>query len=347
MTEQQTSNIELDQAPPGVEEVPSEKDEAALHIKESRPVSASIYPGTGKPLPEPLGGLLLGLSKSLQMPVWVVLQDHEEPFAHIDDALIEGFHDAKDQLPKGEPIALVVNSPGGYGHVAYQVARMLARRCGRFTAVIPREAMSAATLLALGGYPMMMAEDAKLGPLDAQVWDHDKESFTSALNEVLAFEQLSAYALETIRGVLYHLWETTGSTVEKVIPHALHFTAEMMQPLMSQIEVVRYTERARILRTGEEYARRLLQKNYPNLNEPHKPPSPESAQRIAARLVESYPEHGFPIDIEEAREIGLNVKQATDEENRILDGLWSSVKNVCAIGEIREVNDSGSQPPSK
>lgn len=346
MADQQVTEKVPDQGP-RIEESPSEREEASLYVKETRPVTASIYPGKEKSLPEPLGSGLLELSKSLKMPVWVVLQDHDEPFAHIDDALIESFQTAKSELPKDEPIALVVNSPGGFGHAAYQVARMLVRKCGRFTAVVPREAMSAATLLVLGGYPIMMAEDAKMGPLDAQVWDHDKEGYRSALNEVLAFEQLSAYALETIRAVLYHLWDTTPSTVDKVIPHALHFTAEMMQPLLSQIEVVRYTERARILRTGEEYARRLLNKNYPNTNDNYSPPSPKSAQRIAARLVESYPEHGFPIDIEEARQIGLNVMQATDEQNRILDGLWASVKGVCAIGQIREVNDSGSPSPSQ
>jgi|GEM_PF-4564123 len=68
-----------------------------------------------------------------------------------------------------------------------------------------------------------------------------------------------------------------------VLPYALRFVTTLTKPLLSKLDVVRYTQTSRAMKVGKGYARRLLR---PALE-------PENADQVARKLVENYPEHGF------------------------------------------------------
>jgi hypothetical protein len=302
---------------------------------------ATIHPGPAEPLPAALGEALHRLQESIGLPVWVIAQDHAHPdqrFAHLDADVFNALHRARAELPADRPVALVIDSPGGSAPVAYRVARLLQRRCG-YVAVVPRAAMSAATLLVLGADRLFMGRDAVLGPLDAQVWDPESETYASVLNEVQALERLRAYSLESIDAAMLLLLTQTGKKIESLLPHVLKFVADTVRPLLEKIDVVHYNERARILKEAEEYAVRLLRRRFP-------PPSPHEgsdvARQVASRLVEKYPEHGFPIDIDEVRDhLGLSVEELSEEQNALLDELWYLLEGNTVIGRIEEVTVRG------
>jgi hypothetical protein len=296
--------------------------------KDQKQYEASLYPGPGQPIPEDLAKSVLALEKSLATQVWLLIQqDHQGPLSHIDRRLTTTFWRAKDTLPVGEPIALLVDSPGGDARAAYQLARFINRRCGGFTAVVPGSAMSAATLLVLGADSILMGSDAWLGPLDAQRFDPETEALGSVLDEVQALERLHAYALEAVDETMLLLAGRTGKRIETLLPHVLRFVADWSRPLLEKVDVVRYNEQARILKVAEEYAIRLLRPKYP----------PDKAERIARHLAEKYPEHRFPIDIQEAGELGLDIDQPTEEQTELLDGLWHQIDGRSIVGRVREV----------
>jgi hypothetical protein len=300
--------------------------------KAQKRYETSIYPGPGRPIPEDLAKSVLALEKSLAKQVWLLVQqDHQGALAHIDRRLTNAFWKAKDALPAGEPIALLVDSPGGDARAAYQLARFFRRRCGGFTAVVPGSAMSGATLLVLGADSILMGSDAWLGPLDAQRFDPDTETFGSVLDEVQALERLHAYALEAVDETMLLLAGRTGKRIESLLPHVLRFVADWSRPLLEKVDVVHYNEQARILKVSEEYAVRLLR--------PKHPPGPhgDEAERIARHLAEKYPEHRFPIDVQEVRELGLDVDEPTEEQAELLDGLWHQIDGRNIIGRVREV----------
>lgn len=288
---------------------------------------ASIFPGTQAQLHEPLASALGKLQAQLGLPVWMLLQDGSGPDAllTIDDPIVKLAKHDLESLPDG-PLALVVNSPGGDARSAYLLARILRRRCHDYVAVVPDAAMSAATLLTLGASKIIMGVDSYIGPLDAQIFDHDTESYGSVLNEVQSLERLRAYSLESIDDTMYLLAQRTGKRIDTLLPAVLAFVAESTRPLLEKIDVVHYTERARVLKVGEEYARRLLVENYPAPN----------ASRIAAALVNNYPEHGFPIGREDAAgELKLNVEESTPEMDKLMEDLWQAVQGVVAVGAFR------------
>lgn len=320
------------------EEVGAESDssENGDRVTAATAYYASIYPGQGTPLKQDLGTNLAKLSASLGMPVWLLLQDvPESPISQLDEFLIHMVRHHKKDLPAEGPIALVINSPGGAAKSAYELARIVRRRCGSFTAVIPDAAMSAATLLAIGADSILMGQDSALGPLDAQVFDVGAETYSSVLNEVQALERLRAYALESVDEAMVLLASRTGKRIDTLLPPVLTFVADSMRPLLDKIDVVHYNERARILKVAEEYAVRLLRPKHP------KPArddlrTPDMARVIASKLVENYPEHGFYIDREEAKAIGLTIADLDEERSELLEELWGNVQGVAAVGLFKE-----------
>jgi len=283
-----------------------------------------------------LGSALYRLSKTLESPLWVIIQNHEGPFGHLENNLFEAFHAAKRELVGGQSIALLVESPGGDARAAYQLARMLQRRCGSYTAVVAKQAMSAATLLVLGSSRRIIADEATIGPLDVQIYDPDSETSQSALDEVQALDRLRDYAMDSLDHLMINLLLRTGKKIDTMLPHALRASVDMMRPLLEKIDVVHYNERSRLLKVGEEYARRLLAPEYPD--RPQRDPDDVTAGTIAAKLVSNYPEHPFPIDRQEAATVlGLRVEAPSEEQAPILEELWTLVEATSVVGRITEV----------
>jgi len=267
------------------------------------------------------------------VPVWLFVQgDHSSRFGHIDDSIRRLFMNARNELRSCSKIALVIDSSGGLAQPSYQIATMLRRHSTGFFAIIPRYAKSAATLLSLGAEKIFMGSDAELGPLDVQLLDPDREEWGSALDEIQALERLNVAALEQLDQVMQHLLIRTGKKVDSLLPQVTHFTAEMMRPLLEKIDTVHYNQQARMLKVAEDYAVRLLAPYYPE----------ERATEIARRLVNSYSEHGFVIDRDEASEI-LDLGEATDEQAKAIDELEDILtrRPLTALGRVVTHKNSG------
>ena len=71
-------------------------------------------------------------------------------------------------------IHLLINSPGGVGEVAIRLVRSAQSRCRELTIIVPDQAKSAATLLAVGAHYIIMAPASDLGPVDPQLV-HERE----------------------------------------------------------------------------------------------------------------------------------------------------------------------------
>lgn len=244
----------------------------------------------------------------------------------INDFIHDIMFDRRWALPKDEPIALLIDSPGGDARSAYRIARLLKTHCSGYTAVVPRYAKSAATLLSLGADQILLGQYGELGPLDAQLMDADREEYASALDEVQAFERLNAFALQSVLQTMEALLQVSGKRIDVLLPYVLHFVADMMRPLVEDIDAVRTTQRSRALRVGEEYAVRLLADRY----------SQTEAESIVNSLVQAYPEHGFVIDRSEAEEIGLRLPSLSQSVSQLLDLMVPHLRNLTAIGCVVE-----------
>lgn len=309
---------------------------------------ASVYQSEDQ-LPDELVAAVQELEAALDMPVFFLIQDSEEDrYRSLTENLAEAFFRARESLPENKPVAVLVDSGGGQARAAYRIVMTLRKRCNRFVAVVPRRAKSAATLLSLGADCLMLGDHAELGPMDVQVWDPEEEGMTSALNELQSLESLHNVALGAFDDTMLLLTRRTGKKTASNIPHALEFIAGVYRPLMAKLDAVRYSQRSRQLRVGEDYLVRLLLRRY----------EPMIAASIARHLVNDYSDHNFLIDHDELeRLVRLVIRDARayrrkppsvdpiairppDGFAEILDRLFVEVQGVTVIGLLTEETTS-------
>ena len=275
--------------------------------------------------------LVRRLEEALGIQIWLLVQSRRlgargvSPFDSLGPAIVREFRRIRSRLP-AERIGLLVDSPGGDAKAAYQLAMMLKNQCGRFTAIVPRYAKSAATLLCLGAESILMSDDAEIGPLDVQIIEPDREEQVSALDELQSLDRLSVFAQESVDRHIQMLASRSGMKIRTLLPEVHSFVSSMVRPLFEKIDVVHYTQMSRLLKVAEEYAVRLLQPNQDKLA--------QAPLAIARRLVHSYPEHGFFIGAGEAKRIGLNVEEPSDEVSDLLRELVLRTSDSVVVGRL-------------
>jgi hypothetical protein len=292
--------------------------------------AASLHPGKASEVPAGLVACIHKLETALQIPVWLLIQSGGSlDFQDLDYATKSAFCSSKSGLPVGQPIALVIDSPGGDAKCAYQIARFIRKRCGGFTAVVPEYAKSAATLLLLGADKIIVGKNAELGPLDAQLYDDDREQRLSALDEIKALERLNAFALQAVDASIFYLQRRTKKSINVLLPVVQTFVGSMLRPLFEKIDTVHYTQMSRLLKVAEEYAVRLLQPKY----------NPKKATEIARYFVHEFPSHDFFINLEDAQKAGLDcVEEAQGDVDSAIEEMLNFLQGATYIGKIEEMH---------
>jgi Serine dehydrogenase proteinase len=199
--------------------------------------------------------------------------------APVDRSDTLGFVDMLHNITPGEPIDLLLHTPGGDVDAAEKLITLL--RCatgeeGQLRIIVPDYAKSAGTLMALGANAIVMSDSSELGPIDPQISAKDGDG-RDVVYSVLTY--LNAYdeALTAFR-------EAPDDLVSRI-------TFEKFDPvLVRKFKSIR--DRARM------FAENLLKRRGVNFS------------KIANELmdVSRYPSHGQMIDWEQAQTMGLPVE---------------------------------------
>jgi hypothetical protein len=156
-----------------------------------------------------------------------------------------------------------------------------------------------------------LGKDAELGPLDVQILDPEREDVGSALDAVQALERLSAFSLSVVDQAMQMLLPRTQKKIETLLPLVLNFSASLVRPLIESIDSVDYSRKSRDLKVAEEYAIRLMTRK--------SKASVEDARTKARTLVEKYPTHGFVVDSDDAKALGLKLLPPDADLEPIID----------------------------
>jgi len=197
-------------------------------------------------------------------------------------------------------VDLWLDSPGGDAHAAYKLALYLRSRFEHVHVVIPDYAKSAATLLALVGESIYMGPSAELGPLDMQQWREGEMSHRSSLDTSQSIEALFRRAVRSALVEGGKVIQDTMLSRENVITHMLEFSANFYRPLIEQLDPRQIYEASAGLEITIQYGIRLLRDNG------SADVSDDLGDRVR-KLVAGYPSHGFVIDRDEARSLGLPI----------------------------------------
>jgi hypothetical protein len=79
------------------------------------------------------------------------------------------FEELLFDIPPNQELHILVSSPGGDGESAVRILRSAHSRCRKLVVLVPDQAKSAATLIALGADEIVMGPTGDLGPIDPQM----------------------------------------------------------------------------------------------------------------------------------------------------------------------------------
>jgi hypothetical protein len=216
------------------------------------------------------------------------------PFTSITNFDIPPFVDLLDDVQSGEPLDLLLQTPGGDIDQAERMILLCRKRAGKapFRVIVPDSAKSAGTLIAISSDEIVMGEPSELGPIDPQVM------ITTASGEPMARPAQSFLdGLESIRD------EAADGDLSPA-----YF------PLLDKLDpaLIDFCDKA--IKRSEQFAGNFL-KAY-MLRDDH-----AKADAIAADLidVEKYLSHAAVIDAERAKTLGLNVRLLAHD-----DPLWEA-----------------------
>jgi len=189
-----------------------------------------------------------------------------EPEDSIDssdlDRIFAGFSELNHDHCKD--VMLVLLSSGGSIEPAYQISKLCKSFAAkRFVALVPRQAKSAGTLIAIGADEIHMGPLSQLGPIDPQLDGLPALGVSQALK--------------------------TMASVAQEFPGSAEMFARYLRMALT-VEQIGYCDR--ISESAVQYALRLLST---------KRKLPKKAEDVAKELVHEYKDHEFVIDVDEAR----------------------------------------------
>jgi len=193
-------------------------------------------------------------------------------YRYIDIEDSEAVVRAIRSTPPGQPIALILHTPGGLVLAASQIAMALKRHQGKKIVIIPHYAMSGGTLIALAADEIIMDPNAVLGPLDPQL------PVGNTVYPAPSLVKVAKLKGENAREEFLVL----ADVAEKAINEVQSFIVNLLSDKM-----------------GVEIAR-----------------------EIAKALTEGKYTHDYPITVDEARELGLNVNTNVPPEVYTLMQLY-------------------------
>jgi|HubBroStandDraft_4_1064222.scaffolds.fasta_scaffold13309_3 hypothetical protein len=231
-----------------------------------------------------------------------------------------------------ETINVILDSTGGPLDSAFRTALYLSRYAANLTIYVPRKAKSASTLIAVAGHSIVMSPFGELGPLDTQIRDpRNPTDYISALDCYQSVDYVREFGFSTLSQALKQLAAVTQGKLllTDSLDAAAQFAIGSITPMLSQTRSLDFGAWGRSLKMGERYAQILISRAAETER--------GKAEKIATRLVYGYTHHLFPIDVMEARDIGLNPQEmAEDVYNSAIDIVSTCNDNQICVEFVDE-----------
>ena len=205
-----------------------------------------------------------------------------------------------EKLGNQDKIYIFIKSDGGDGRAALRMINLVRQHCQSLISLVPLECSSAATMMAIGTDEIHMGPTAHLSAVDTSI-THDLSPLDRDNNRV-------SVSLNELNRVV-RLWKNntddqTSNPYKSLFDH--------VHPLV--IGAVDRAESLSIMLCQELLSYHIKDN--------------KKVTKIADTLNSKYPSHGYPILIEEAASIGLNVVSLDKTVNQYLLDLNSAYSEM-------------------
>ena len=148
--------------------------------------------------------------------------------------------------------------------------------------------------------------------------------------------------MDSFNAIVRFLIQNTHMDIPHAIEQANPLFAAIVSPLYQQINPHELGEMGRYLSEIEEYAVRVMQRwGYADKSE-------NEVSAIVRNLVWEYPSHGFVIDLDEAKELGLKVELMDAESETLCLKVLNNDDSYVWFGfpneEVEQLNSHDESP---
>jgi hypothetical protein len=210
---------------------------------------------------------------------------------------IDLFVDLLDKIGPSEKISLILHTNGGSTLAAWRLVNLIRTFCDRLEIMIPLKALSAGTLISIGGDVLVMTKQAALGPIDPSVNNHLNPQVNIG-GQIMRVP----VSVENVRGYLEAAKRDLGIKGEAGLTTVLTQLSQQVHPLVLG-EIFRSRAQIRFL------ANKLIKNQVT---------SPRKVKALIDFLCADSGSHDYTINRREATEHGLNVEKPSDQFYQIL-----------------------------
>jgi ATP-dependent protease ClpP protease subunit len=225
---------------------------------------------------------------------------------------------------KADRLVIIIETSGGSPFVAYRTMHHLNGLYQSVDVVVPNMAMSAGTLMSLGGDTIYMFEGSSLGPLDLQIAHPSDGGQISSIDITQSIYTLFSLH-ETLAMQLYKQAARKMELAKNIAAEVAHKSAtELLKPIIDKIDPYHLQSSFRSGSIGQKYARILLLSRM--MKDDYK-----QANATSEMLASDYQMHSYAITMEEADiHLNLSVANITDLDiyNEIEAILYSLPEGV-------------------
>lgn len=208
-----------------------------------------------------------------------------------------------DQIPiDRKEIDLLVVSNGGDPTVSWRIISMLRERFEKVAILLPFNAYSAATLLALGADEIVMHPYSNLGPVDPQMTFIKRSTDPNGQGR----QETIAFGAEDLRHYFDFVKKDAGITDQEQ-------TAKAFELVTKDIGAISIGSAKRSSHLALSMGEKLLGLHMKDSSK---------VKLISNALSTSFYHHGYPVGRTEAKEIGLPVTEPPKELEKLLWSVW-------------------------
>ena len=206
------------------------------------------------------------------------------------------FEDLVYDACPSEDLHLLLDTPGGDGEVAVRMARSAQARCNELTVIVPNQAKSAGTLIAMGAHQILMGPTSDLGPVDPQLYIEKADQPLVSAKDLIA----------AVDSALEHVQQQ---------PEAFALLAS----LLSDVTYLGYQQAQSAIKRTDELIEAAL------ASRPGRSPQDveDLVEKLRGPFITGPKVHGAMLGAIEAREAGLPVQDPAAKQWEMAWRLWT------------------------
>lgn len=224
-----------------------------------------------------------------------------------------------EEIKKVKKISLFLYTGGGDMLAPIRIVKLIRNHCDEFEVLVPYKAHSAGTLICLGADTIVMGNLGELTPVDPTT-GHPFNPL-NPLNQ----KQLLEISVEDLNSYLLFAKEKADIKSEQMI--------EVYKLLVEKLHPLSVGNAYRAYRMARLLTERLLWLHM------DKKKDDEKIKKIIKEITGDITIHAYPIDRDEAADLGLKVEKAKDKLDKYMRELYESYAAEMKLGQPFHPNE--------